>query len=179
MALNIRRGASRVFYITLENCEAQDFIWRDLGTIRVRLSQGNVVVDKIAEIDHNDETACFVYFSQEDTIKFSDKFKAKVQVFILRESTDHQLAVKSTPFDVVVMESLWDEVITDGVYSGIEDFSLVDPAFQEPIGHDYYGYLHIDISEFRGIISEVDEALIEGDTLVYDPSSETLSSTSS
>lgn len=178
MALNIRRGASRVFQITLENCEALDYLWSDLGTIRVRLSQGDVYVDKIAIIDPNDATACLVYYSQAETLKFSDKYKAKLQVFVLNESQSHQLAIKSSVFDVIVSESLWNEYVTDGNYGENESLILDSPEYQEPIGHDYYSYLHIDINEYRGIISEVAVAVLDGDTLVYNPDTEVLYSES-
>lgn len=174
MALSIRRGASQVIQLSLEGCDTQDYIWEDFGTIRVRLSQGIVHVDKIAQIDQDDATACLIYLSQADTIQFSSESKAKLQVFTLRESQYHQLAIKSKVFDVIVEESLWDEVITDGTYSGDEDIDLFDPKYQTPMGHDYYGYVHIDVNEFRGIISDAEDAQLMGDVLTYDPSSETL-----
>lgn len=174
MALSIRRGTSKLLQLTLENCNTQDYIWSDFGSIRVRLSQGSVCVDKFATIDYNDETACFVYYSQEDTIKFSDKYKAKLQVFVLNESLEHQVASKSSVFDVIILESLWDNVVTDGRYGGVESLVLEDPDYPEPIGHDYYGYLHIDIKEYRGIITEFGGATLEGSFLVYDPSTETV-----
>lgn len=179
MALSIRRGASRAFKITLEGCEEQDYIWKDLGSIRVRLSQGGIHVDKTPVIDKSDGTVILVYFSQEDTIKFLDTAKAKLQVFTLKESTYHQLAIKSDVFEVAVLESLWDDVVTDGSYSGNENIDLDDPEYSDPIGHDYYGYLHMDVEEFRGIISEVPGAIMEGTVLRYNPSSETLLSSNS
>lgn len=179
MALSIRRGASKVIQLSLEGCEYQDYIWEDFGTIRVRLSQGSVHVDKIAQISQDDATACLIYFSQADTIQFSSESRAKLQVFTLRESQYHQLAIKTKVFDVLVEESLWDEVVTDGTYSGTEDVDLFDPDYPAPIGHDYYGYLHIDVNEFRGIISDAEDAQMLGDTLMYDPDSETLYSETS
>ena len=176
MALSIRRGASRVFRLSLENCVAFDYLWKDLGTIRVRLSQGGIVVDKTPTIMTSDATSCLVYYSQEDTIRFSDQAKAKIQVFALKESTYHQLAVKSEIYDVEVYPSLWNEAITDGKYSGNESLNLDSPAFQDPVGHDYYGYMHIDIKEFSGIISEVSGNILQGANLVYNPTTETLRS---
>ncbi len=179
MALSIRRGASRVIQLTLERCEAQDFLWGDFNTILVRLSQGSVNIDKTPVIQENDPSSCLVYYSQEDTLRFSDKQKARLQVFLLYESNEHQCAVKSDVYNVVVTESLWNEAITSGVYSGNESLELVDPNYQYPIGHDCYSFLHIDITEFRGIIKEAVEAALEGDSLAYNPSNETLSAESS
>lgn len=174
MALTLRRGTSRVFQLTLENCDTQDFIWQDFGKIRVRLSQGRHYIDKYAQIDPNDPTACLVYYSQEDSIGFSEEIKAKLQVFLLKESEDHQLAIKSKTFDVIIEESLWNEVITDGNYSGTEVLTLDDPEYSQPIGHDYYSYLHLNIKEFSGIISNDAGAVVEGSDLYYDSSNETL-----
>jgi len=174
MALTLRRGTSRVFQLTLENCDTQDYIWQDFGKVRVRLSQGGYYIDKFAQIDPNDPTSCLVYYSQEESIKFTEDSKAKLQVFVLKESEEHQLAIKSKTFDVIIEESLWNEVITDGKYAGTEVLTLDDPEYSEPIGHDYYSYLHLDIKEFRGIISNDAGAVMEGTTLYYDGSNETL-----
>lgn len=174
MSLSIRRGASRVFQISFDNCDNQDILWNNFEHIRVRLSQGDVVVDKMAVIDQNDATACLVYYSQEDTIRFKNNSTAKLQIFLIKESEDHQIAIKTNVFDVVVGESLWNEVVTDGIYSGNESLAILDPEYSEPIGHDYYSYLHIDIKEYHGIISEKADVIIDGTNLYYDPSTETI-----
>lgn len=177
MALSIRRGASRVFVITLEGCEDDDFIWSDLGRLMVRLAQGANVVDKLLTIDAHDRTKGYVYFSQGDTIKFKDNAKAKLQIFTLKDSTYHQLAIKTDTFEVNVLESLWNEVV-DKSHAYVEEYLPPDsPEFTEPVGHDYYQYLHIDISEFAGIITSVPGTILSGTNLVYNGTSETLYST--
>lgn len=172
MALSIRRGASRVFVITLEGCEDDDYIWSDLGTLMVRLRQGANIVDKKLTIDPHDHTKGYVYFSQAETIKFSDTAKAKIQVFTLKESTYHQLAIKTDAFDVIVLESLWDNVV--GTNYTEEYLPPDSPEFTDPVGHDYYQYLHVDISEFAGIISDAPGAILSNETLVFNASTETL-----
>ena len=172
MALSIRRGTSRVFVITLEGCEDDEYIWSDLGTLMVRLRQGANIVDKKLTIDPNDRTKGYVYFSQAETINFTDQAKAKIQIFTLKESTYHQLAIKTNAFDVTVLESLWDNVV--GEKYSQEYLPPDSPEFTDPVGHDYYQYLHIDISEFAGVISDASGTILSHDTLMFNSSTETL-----
>ena len=175
MALTIRRGASRVFVITLENCAEDDYIWNELGTLMVRLRQGSVIVDKKLTIDSRDKKVGYVYFSQAETIKFRDDAKAKLQIFTLKESTYHQLAIKTDAFEVIVLESLWDNVVGENYQ---EEYLPPDsPEFTDPVGHDYYQYLHVDISAFAGIISDAPGTILNGTDLVFNESIETLYST--
>ena len=174
MAIYIRRGTSKVLQLCLEGCSEQTYIWRDLGSIRVRLTQGAVVIDKRPVIDKNDSSCCLVYYSQADTIRLKSGMKARLQVFTLKESSYHQTAIKSEVFEIPIEESLWDTEVTDGKYTGTESLSFDSPEYQEPIGHDYYGHLHLKINEFQGIISEVSGAILQGSTLVYNKDTETL-----
>lgn len=178
MALSIRRGASRVFVITLDNCTQESYTFNDFERVIVRLSQGAINIDKDLTISKTNGREGMVYFSQADTINFNEQVKARLQVFLLEESGYHQLAVKSDVFDLVVLESLWNNVVGTGEYIH-ENLHLDYPEFQNPIGHDYYQPLHIDINQFAGIIGEVDGCIMEAGHLIYNPSSETLYSSNS
>lgn len=173
MALSVTRGTTRTLVICLEGCTEDDYIWTNYDKTIVRIVQGSVVIDKELEVLKDDATAGVVFYTQEDTLRLNDSSKAKLQISSIKETKNHQASLKSPIFDVIVCPSLWNDEITTGVFEE-ENFDLIKPEYPDPMGHVAYDYLHIDIREFAGVISEKEEAVLEGLTLVVDGDTETL-----
>lgn len=173
MGLTIRKGASRVFVITLDHCTQESYTFKDFEKVIVRLSQGAINVDKNLTVTKSNGREGMVYFSQEDTINFQNNSKARMQILLLEESMYHQLVVKTSVFDVYVEESLWYNTVGGDHYE-YEDLPPGSYEYTNAIGHDYYQDLHIDINEFAGIMGDVDGCIMQGTNLKFNPSTETL-----
>lgn len=186
MALTIRRGTTRAFLIGLDNCTKSDYLWKNFQGTKVRLRQGSVIIDRPVTMVDNDATACMVYFTEKDTLKLSSNIGAKLQISSYRETPAHSVVLKSKEFEVIVLPSLWDTSVTDGIFDDDSVISLSDPLYPAPIAHDIYQTLHINVDEYSGIIAEnaqiieyIDvtvDGTMDGVRLVYDENSETLSS---
>ena len=174
MALSIRRGATRVFVVGLDGCTGDDYLWSAFDKTIVRLKQGNYYVDKELTILEDDATAGLVHFTEEDTLPLNDAYKAKLQVASTKETDNHELVVKSTDFDVVVLPSLWNEPIATAYYRG-EHLDMIQPIIPSSSVHAVYELLHINIKEYNGIIAERDEVgIVEGPYLMFNTETETL-----
>lgn len=174
MALSIRRGATRVFVVGLDGCTGDDYLWSAFDKTIVRLKQGNYYVDKELTIMDDDATAGLVHFTEEDTLPLNDAYKAKLQVASTKETDNHELVVKSTDFDVVVLPSLWNEPLATAYYRG-EHLDMIQPIIPSSSVHAVYELLHINIKEYNGIIAERDEVgIVEGPYLMFNTETETL-----
>lgn len=111
MALSIRRGTTKTLQLTIDCCKK---IWSDLGTIIVRLKQGELVIDKTPIVDSEDPTMCRVIYTQDETIQLKSGMPAQMQIFSIIGGTSQEVAAKSGVYEVTVLESLWDEVIHNG-----------------------------------------------------------------
>lgn len=172
MALTIRKGATKVYIIGLDGCTSEDYLWSTFDKTLVRLQQGNYVVEKELHIMEDDATAGLVHFTEADTLPLVGDSKALLQVASLKETSDHELVLKSREFEVVVLPSLWTTPIASGIER--ENLVLLEPDIPKAALHSVYETLHIDIKEYSGIISERADAIIEGQYLVFDPQTETL-----
>lgn len=173
MALSIRRGTTRVLVITLDGCTSDNYLWPVFDNSIVRLTQGNVVIDKEIVPLKSDFTTGLVAFSQKDTLQLNSTYKARLQIASLKETPDHQSLIKTPVFEINVEPSLWDEEITNDKLIE-ESLDIENGVYPDPIGHIAYEYLHLKIDEYSGIIAERGEAIIEGSTLYVDPNTETL-----
>ena len=174
MALTIRRGATRVFVIGLDGCTGSDYLWSAFDKTVVRLRQGSYYVDKELTIMEEDATAGLVHFTEEDTLPLNDTYKAQIQVASTKETANHELVVKSSEFEVVVLPSLWDDKLANAYYRG-EHLQMIQPIIPSSSIHAVYEMLHINIKEYNGIIAERDEVgILEGEYLMYNAQSETL-----
>ena len=175
MALSIRRGATRVFVIGLDGCTEDDYLWSAFDKTVVRLRQGNYVVDKELTISEEDPTAGLIHFTEEETLPLTEKYKAQLQVASTKESDNHQLVLKSSEFDVVVLPSLWDDKISSAEYYRGEHLNMIQPIIPSASIHGVYELLHISIKEYNGIIAERDEVgIVEGPYLMFNTETETL-----
>ena len=106
----IRRGTTKSLAFTLDCCEK---LWTDLGTLKVRLQQGQTVVDKTMTVDTNDKSKAYVTFTQEETLQFKEG-DAEFQIFILKGPRATEVATKSEVYQVEIARSLWDTAVHNG-----------------------------------------------------------------
>lgn len=108
MAISIRKGTTKTLMFTLDCCCNQE--WEDLGTVKVRLKQGNLIIDKELTVSESDPTSATVEYSQDETIQLLEGSPAEIQLFSI-QGTDNEIALKSDIYEVSILRSLWSEVV--------------------------------------------------------------------
>lgn len=108
MAIVITRGTTKTLYFTLDSNQNQE--WVNLGNIKLRISQGNIVVDKFLVVDSGDPTLASVTFTQEETLRFREG-KGEFQLVSVIGNQYSEIVLKSAVFEVIILKSLWNEVV--------------------------------------------------------------------
>lgn len=83
--------------------------WKDLGTLHVRILQGNLILDK--KFENVDSNVARVTYTQDETIQLQEKKAAKLQVFCVEGSIIDENAIKSQTYGISITDSLWDEAV--------------------------------------------------------------------
>lgn len=107
-SLCIRKGTTKSFVLSIED---ESRTWLDMGTLLVRLTQDDVVIDKHLRIMDDDPTRAIVSYTQEDTIKLTENKRFDLQLFSIVGPEATEIAAKSDIYHGNVKSSLWSEVV--------------------------------------------------------------------
>ena len=107
-SLCIRKGTTKSFVLSIEDGSRT---WLDMGTLLVRLTQNDIVIDKTIRINDGDPTKAIVSYTQEDTIKLTENKSFGLQLFSILGPTETEVAAKSDIYYGNVKPSLWSEVV--------------------------------------------------------------------
>ena len=106
---SIRRGTTKKVTFLIK-CNCSGTTWSDLGTLKFRLTQGNVTLDKTLVIVSSDHTSAYIKYTQEDTLRFSVG-SARGQLFSITGTGNAEVALKTHVYNVEIQESLWDQAV--------------------------------------------------------------------
>lgn len=114
MQLFIRKGTTKTLTLAIDTCCGDTKTWSDLGTVRVRLVQGNITIDKTITVSAQDPTTATVSYTQEETNQLSVGSNFQLQLFAIKGPAATEVAAKSDIYEGKVLPSLWNEVIHNG-----------------------------------------------------------------